>query len=144
MLATARRGVEEGAHTVVVIGHSLGAAVGQFAAVYLAQELGVSVTTRLFGPPRVGTKGWADQVDSTLVDAQQAIHSTDIVPHLALRRQGFERSGGEVWIDYEGRWLACSGRENAACANSVPASDRTYEFHSGPFDGVRMGWGCYP
>jgi Lipase (class 3) len=46
---------------VLVTGHSLGAAIGVFDGVYLRGILGdeVSVTTHVFGLPRVGNSIWA-------------------------------------------------------------------------------------
>lgn len=57
-----------GSKSVLVTGHSLGAAIASIDGMMLRMKLdpSVAVTTTVFGLPRVGNKAWADLVDSTV------------------------------------------------------------------------------
>ncbi len=57
-----------GSKKVLVVGHSLGAAIASIDGMMLKMKLdpSVAITTTVFGLPRVGNKAWADLVDQTV------------------------------------------------------------------------------
>ena len=57
-----------GSKKVLVVGHSLGAAIASIDGMMLKMKLdpSIAVTTTVFGLPRVGNQAWADLVDQTV------------------------------------------------------------------------------
>ncbi|ORX35264.1 Alpha/Beta hydrolase protein [Kockovaella imperatae] len=109
VVAQARQG------DILVVGHSLGAALTQITATYLQKQFPARVVTaKSFAPPRSGNKAWADYVDVTLgSNTGHMINYADDVPHLPPRPWHFQHASGEIWILKDGTtYEACGGREN--------------------------------
>lgn len=153
---TVQAAVQGGTTNVIVLGHSLGGAVGQMLGVYLTSLLGSSATVyvRTFAPARVGNPAWADYVDATMGErSQHMVNFNDPVPHLPPLAWGFRHSGNEVFLDKLGSLdpLVCSGQENSHCADKYEeplnwlASIVQYvdsEVHMGPYVGVTLRGNC--
>lgn len=151
-----QQAVKNGTTNVVVMGHSLGAAVGPLLGLYLNSLLGPSATVqvRIFASPRVGNPQFANYVDAHLGERSQNLNNyNDPVPHLPPRLWGFRHSGGEVYQPTLGSMapVACPGQENKHCAAQFDdpldwlLSYIKYmdgEVHVGPFAGVTFGQGC--
>ncbi|KAH7087903.1 Alpha/Beta hydrolase protein [Auriculariales sp. MPI-PUGE-AT-0066] len=128
--------------TVTVVGHSLGAAIAQVAAVSLKMRLpsGTAVKYVGYSAPRVGNPAWANLVDSSVPDTHHINNKKDIVPIIPGRFLGFAHPSGEIHITSANQWLACTGQdstETGCTIDTVPnilvgdAGD-----HSGPFNGI--------
>jgi len=144
--ATVMSGVQtaisvHGATQIYVVGHSLGAAISLFDALYLHNNINLPITVRLFGLPRVGDQAFANYVDSTLAGLYHVTNDNDIVPHLPPQDFGYEHPSGEVWIAVAGgsTYDFCPGQEDYNCANSVSILDYSTSPHDGPYAGVEMG-----
>lgn len=153
-IATAVQGeVQNGTTNVIVLGHSLGAAVGELLAVYLAKRLdGAAVTARAFASPRVGNVPWANYVDATFPHGsfQYMTNFNDPVPRLPPKDWGFRHPSNEVFITGIGsqQALACSGQENKKCSAQFADPVQFFtslltwmddDVHNGPYAGVKMG-----
>lgn len=135
---------EYGEKRVTVTGHSLGASVGQLAAVYLEGEVGIAYYLG-FAPSRVGNERFADYVDKTLGGRFfYAINGADMVPRLPPRVLGYQHPGGQVWIHPANseHWRFCSGQENKHCSLSVMPVPMQAGTHWGTYFHTAVGWGA--
>ncbi|KAJ6616059.1 Alpha/Beta hydrolase protein, partial [Mycena sp. CBHHK59/15] len=101
--------------SILVTGHSLGAAISLLDAIFLKQQLpsNTSIEVVGFGRPRVGNPTFATWVDSMFGAKNTFVVSRDDpVPHVPLLAQGFQHASGEVWIKDNATTLACDGQEN--------------------------------
>ncbi|KAK0466696.1 Alpha/Beta hydrolase protein [Armillaria novae-zelandiae] len=135
-----------GAQSVVVTGHSLGAALATLDALMFHDALtNISIQTTTFGSPRVGNQAFADFVDSSLSNGgfSRITNKADPVPHLPPLVLDFVHAQGEVHLRDAGAVL-CEGQENKsdACADGVGLLAITdgVDDHIGPyFDGISFG-----
>ncbi|KAJ6455158.1 alpha/beta-hydrolase [Mycena sanguinolenta] len=130
--------------SVLVTGHSLGAAVSLLDAIFLKQQLPSNTSIQVvgFGRPRVGNQAFADWVDSMFGDKNAFVVSRDDpVPHVPLLDQGFVHASGEIWIKDNTTTLSCAGQENPNCSDSVGVLDAAtgVSDHTGPYFGIDMG-----
>ncbi|KAJ7864589.1 Alpha/Beta hydrolase protein [Mycena olivaceomarginata] len=132
--------------SILVTGHSLGAAISLLDAIFLKQQLpsNTSIEVVGFGRPRVGNPAFANWVDSMFGTKNTFVVSRDDpVPHVPLLAQGFQHASGEVWIKDNSTTLACDGQENPNCSDSIGVLDAATGVadHTGPYFGVNMGHG---
>ncbi|PIL34143.1 hypothetical protein GSI_03854 [Ganoderma sinense ZZ0214-1] len=131
-----------GSKKVLVVGHSLGAAIASIDGMMLKMKLDprIAVTTTVFGLPRVGNKAWADLVDRTLgASFTHVTNQDDPVPRVPPQFLNFQHPSNEIHItsvDHSGKTATaelCPGQENRECArgNSFLASSITN--HRGPY-----------
>jgi len=81
-------------YSIVVTGHSLGAAVATLTTLdLLAAKLGVPVSLHNFGSPRVGNDAFATFASNTIVDRTRNTHYKDIVPHVPMHERFTHISG---------------------------------------------------
>ncbi|KAJ7197978.1 alpha/beta-hydrolase [Mycena pura] len=132
-----------GVTTVVVTGHSLGAAIatmtGAMLKLALAPSVKVVVTT--FAPPRGGNKAWADFLDLK-IGGTFVTNQNDPVPTVPPLILGFTHPSGEIHIvdSSQKNLVACPGHDNEHCVagNSILHTDLINHF--GPyFDNVILG-----
>jgi len=140
--------------SVVLVGHSLGAALALLDTVYLPLYLpsGTRVRTIGYGMPRVGNQAFADYVDTMDSDGLTHINNReDPVPVIPPQSAGFVHPSGEVHIQDSGEWLACPGQDNPSqlCIVGDPnvLQDNILSDiidHLGPYDdGIIMGCGAF-
>lgn len=137
--------------SIVLIGHSLGAALALLDTVYLPLHLpsGTRVRTVGYGMPRVGNQAFANYVDAMHGDSLTHINNReDPFPVMPGRSAGFVHPSGEVHIQDSGAWLACPGQDNPSqlcivgdvpnvLQGNIPANIMD---HLGPYDdGITMG-----
>jgi predicted lipase len=145
---------QHSASSVVVTGHSLGAALGLLDSVYLSLHLPASTRVNMvgYGMPRVGNLAFANYVDalhssdSVPVTVTRINNKKDPIPIVPGRFMGFAHPAGEVHIldDSGGAWVACQGQDNPSrlCSvGDVPDVVRSNILdHLGPYDGnIFMG-----
>ncbi|KAL1745053.1 Alpha/Beta hydrolase protein, partial [Schizophyllum fasciatum] len=132
---------------VAVVGHSLGGALAELDAVYLAlnlprtlaaagTEVGLNVSVRAvtFGKPRVGNAAWAALVDKHV----------NVVPIVPPRALNYLHPRGEVHLLGPGDAVACPGNDDAddpQCQiKSVPSVfNGSVMDHLGPYEGIMIG-----
>ena len=98
---------------------SLGAATIAHTNLYPADQ--IKLVT--FGQPRVGDKGYAAAVDSTIAYAYRVVHKNDIVPQLPPQfLKGYHHHKSEVWYDNSmnvgATFTECDVDEGAQCSDS--------------------------
>lgn len=106
-------------YSVMVTGHSYGAAISQLLAMELERE-GVKTIVYNYGQPRVGDTKYASFVNTVLSEYWRATHNQDIVPHVPPTSVfGYLHSCREVFEDKNGKLNECSelNCEDPNCAN---------------------------
>lgn len=142
---------QHNASSVVLVGHSLGAALALLDAVYLPLHLPSSTHVRVvgYGMPRVGNQAFADHVDTTHRGSVTRINNRkDPIPIVPGRFMGFVHPSGEVHIQgASGAWVACPGQDDTSSLCSV--GDVPHVLlgdildHLGPYDdGIYVGRWC--
>ncbi|KAK7721860.1 hypothetical protein SLS63_009385 [Diaporthe eres] len=132
-------------HTLVVTGHSLGAAVGTIAAVHL-REAGYPCDLYTFGSPRVGNEGFVQFIASQDGREYRVTHSDDPVPRSPPIDEpfgglfgsfggGYRHTSPEYWLTVEdGRYVPassvtsenmvlCEGIDNEECNGGTGGFD---------------------
>ncbi|KAJ3998648.1 alpha/beta-hydrolase [Lentinula boryana] len=122
--------IEYQSHSVLITGHSQGAAIATLGAVMLHEQLDSSIkkSVVVFGLPRMGNEHWANYVDSTIgSDFHRVTDRKDPVVDLPPHLLNFFHPSGEIHIeavDENGqatKVAACPGQENKHCSagNSI-------------------------
>ncbi|KAI0759597.1 lipase [Trametes elegans] len=145
VLAAVKTGLAKHSATkITVTGHSLGAAIAIFDAVFLHLQL-PQTTVRFvgYGMPRAGNQAFADFVDALPISVTHINNQEDIVPILPGRFLGFHHTSGEVHIQDSGEWVSCPGQDNTSKECTVGDVPNIFEGdesdHDGPYDGVKIG-----
>lgn len=132
--------------SVLLTGHSLGAALATIEGVYLPLHIkGATFKTVVFSSPRVGNEAFANYVDAH-GGVTRVNNKHDLVTIIPGRGLGYKHAGTELHIQTNGDWVTCPGQDSTAvgCSvNLVPnISAGNIVDHNGPFVGVKMGAGC--
>ena len=106
--------------SVVLTGHSLGAALALLDAVYLPLHLpsDTQFKTFAYGLPRVGNQAFADYVDSHITNLDggtgltRITNKKDPIPTTPGMFLGFHHPSGEIHIEDNNAWDACPGKSN--------------------------------
>mmetsp|Transcript_7682 Transcript_7682/g.11630 ORF Transcript_7682/g.11630 Transcript_7682/m.11630 type:complete len:277 (-) Transcript_7682:65-895(-) len=125
-------------YSVVVSGHSLGAAVATFLTAEL-QAKGI-VTNPIqydYGRPRVGNKQFATQFGNRISSTYRHVNNRDIVPTLPPESFGFHHSVEEIWERPKCVFHQCSdlNGEDPKCSDSLEFRDSVedhlnyFEYH---------------
>ncbi|KAJ7503733.1 Alpha/Beta hydrolase protein [Mycena galericulata] len=120
LLAGVKVGLQStGVKTLVVTGHSLGAALATMTRAIIkgAVDPSVEVVITTFALPRAGNKSWADFLDSEVRPESLPSPADDPVPVLPPMFLGFTQPSGEVHVvdGAEERFVACPGQDNVHC-----------------------------
>lgn len=118
-------------YSVVVIGHSYGAAVGQLLAMELEKE-GVQTKVYNYGQPRVGDAKYATFVNAIINEYWRATHNKDVVPHVPPTTCfGYLHSCREIFEDENGNLKECSSVncEDVQCADQFSLSQTNSDDH---------------
>ncbi|KAI0684506.1 Alpha/Beta hydrolase protein [Cytidiella melzeri] len=141
---------ENGASSVTLVGHSLGAAISLLDAVFLPLHLPSTTKfkTVLYGLPRVGNQDFANYVDAhnPTLQLTHVNNLEDPVPILPGMFLGFHHPSGEVHISDSGgsdAWESCPGQDNPSTLCIVGDVPNIFESdesdHDGPYDGIEIG-----
>ncbi|CAD7698250.1 unnamed protein product [Ostreobium quekettii] len=117
--------------TTYVIGHSMGGAMADLAALWLKFNLSLSdVRVTTFGQPRTGNNQFSDFFGKMINHSWRFTHARDIVPSLPYEFLGYYHTAREIWqrdtldpsspsgVDMTYRVCDGSG-EDPTCHNSV-------------------------
>jgi hypothetical protein len=123
-------------YSVVVTGHSYGAAVGQLLAMELEKE-NIRVQLYNYGQPRVGDIEYAMFVNTILRNYWRVTHNRDIVPHVPPKKIvniQYLHSCTEIFENEMGELTLCSSTdsEDIQCSNqfSLKQTDiRDHEYY---------------
>ena len=86
---------------LLITGHSLGAAIGSFAALEIQKYVHNVDIFYNFGQPRVGNAAFKDHIESQLshLFIARVTHYKDIFVHLPTQDMGFTHYGNEVYLN---------------------------------------------
>jgi len=119
-------------YSVVVTGHSYGAACGQILAMELVKN-GISVKLYDYGQPRVGDAAYAAFVNTKVSEYYRTTHNKDIVPHVPpIEGFGYQHSCREIFEDSTGKLTVCSASncEDPKCADQFNLVQTNGDDHS--------------
>jgi hypothetical protein len=138
--------------SVLVTGHSLGAALATLTALDIAhQQPSYDVTLWNFGSPRIFDEygaDWAGSSESGISIGGRRTHYQDIVPHLPPFSFGFYHVDNEIYeggpiSSYPnfpgGPMVKCEGEENPYCADQWSTATSVADHLL--YNGVKMGTG---
>ncbi|CCM03519.1 uncharacterized protein FIBRA_05653 [Fibroporia radiculosa] len=134
----------QGADTVILVGHSLGAAIAELDAMFMTLNLpsNIAIKARTYGTPRVGNPAWADLFDEMVPNFTRMNNEKDPIPIVPGRFLGFEHPETEVHIvsEADNNVVACPGNDDATDAQctimTVPnVLDGDILDHLGPYPG---------
>ena len=119
-------------YSVVVTGHSYGAACGQLLAMEL-ERAGIQTKVYDYGQPRIGDAKYAGFTNTVIDEYWRATHNKDIVPHVPPI-QGFDylHSCREIFEDINGNLTECSETdcEDPKCADQYSLYETNGTDHS--------------
>ncbi|KIY63329.1 lipase [Cylindrobasidium torrendii FP15055 ss-10] len=133
-----------GVSDVVLVGHSLGAALSLLDAAYLPLHLPNANFRYIgFALPRVGNQEWADYLDSNVKgDLVHITNKDDLVPILPGRGLGYHHPSGEVHITDANVWNSCPGQDSTADGCTIEDVPNIFagdlDDHRGPYNGVTI------
>lgn len=119
-------------YSVVVTGHSYGAACGQLLAMELVKN-GINVKLYDYGQPRVGDANYAAFVNTKISEYYRTTHNKDIVPHVPpIEGFGYQHSCREIFEDSTGKLNVCSATncEDPKCADQFSLVQTNGDDHS--------------
>lgn len=117
--------------TIIVTGHSYGAAVAQIIGMELV-NLGLSCQVYNFGQPRIGDDKYAAFVNTKLKNYWRFTHNKDIVPHVPpMSGLDYVHSCGEIFENENGALKTCSmtNCEDETCADQYSLKETNGDDH---------------
>jgi len=91
-----------GLRKIIVTGHSLGGAIGTFAAIDLYSEFKdiTDISLYTFGSPRVGNSNWFSYFEKFNIPTFRFVNNLDVVPHVPPRLVfDYHHVAQEFWYD---------------------------------------------
>ena len=119
-------------YSVMVTGHSYGAACGQLLAMELVKN-SINVKLYNYGQPRVGDAKYAAFVNTKISEYYRTTHNKDIVPHVPpIEGFGYQHSCREIFEDSTGNVTVCSANncEDTKCADQFSLIQTNGDDHS--------------
>jgi len=145
---------DKNVNSVIVSGHSLGAALAIMTSVYLNQQLNnatvnpaatnpgkTTISTVVFGSPRGGNQAYADFVDQNLPGLVHMHNQNDLVPTVPPHELDYQHPSGELFVQPADPHtvVSCPGQENENCSAGNDLVDVSIADHAGPYAGALMG-----
>lgn len=124
---------ENPGYSLVVTGHSLGAAVATLAAGYLRQA-GYALDLYTFGSPRVGNDVFVNFIDAQDGAEYRVTHFDDPVPRVPPIITGYSHTSPEYWLSDGSATttsygvadiIVCEGTTNITCNGGTTGLDAT-------------------
>ncbi|KAI9295218.1 alpha/beta-hydrolase [Neoconidiobolus thromboides FSU 785] len=129
---------------LVVVGHSLGGAIGNLAAIDLQASQKLSwgnIQLFTYGQPRVGNADFANWFDSLNLLSTRVTNDQDIVPHVPPRSMSFNHYFVEMWLHKNSAKICSTSQiEDASCSLSAEPFLNVSD-HLTYWD-VRLGGSC--
>ena len=119
-------------YSVMVTGHSYGAACGQLLAMELVKK-GINVKLYNYGQPRVGDSNYAAFVNTKIDEYYRTTHNRDVVPHVPpIEVLGYLHSCREIFENSSGELTICSASncEDPMCADQFSLTQTNIDDHS--------------
>ena len=109
----------------VISGHSLGAAMANFAYLDACKSLGKIDLLITYGCPRIGNPSYASFFrENVCGETVRVVHNKDPVPHFPWNILGFEHAQSEIfYTNHEGGgFVFCRDSEDEKCSKNIVAS----------------------
>jgi len=127
-------------YTILVTGHSLGAAMATLTAADIVMDGHDNVRLFQFGSPRVGNTAFAEWYSSQVHDRNRVTHHKDMVPHAPMHERFTHISGEYYEPNDKPAVVSCEGYEDPDC--SYQWSITSISDHLLYMDVVMGGDGC--
>jgi len=136
--------------TIVVTGHSLGAALATLSAVSVSKtfEDKVPILIYNYGSPRVGNKAFVNFINSKMapngpfIGLYRVVNNGDLVafspPRSFMGFDAYAHVSTEIWLTRNSEFKICNPGEDITCSLSVPDINRN-PFDHGTYFGFDMG-----
>jgi len=125
--------------TLIVTGHSLGAAIAQFYAMHVYANFGLQPITYTYGNPRIGNQQLSTYFDSIISTAYRTNNNRDIVPHLPPNAFGFVEAGTLVFCTDDTNCDVEPGAENDGGLFHTSVSDHGHYLGINYFNYISLG-----
>ncbi|KAJ3491706.1 hypothetical protein NLI96_g520 [Meripilus lineatus] len=135
------------AQKVILVGHSLGGALSELAALYMTLNLPSNVHVKgvTYGTPRVGNSEFAKFFNSKVHDFYRINNERDLIPLVPFIEMGYRHPHGEIHIISPNNAVACPWNWNDAfsplcTSGAVPdIFEGDILDHLGPYQGIEIG-----
>jgi hypothetical protein len=120
-------------YSLVIVGHSLGAAWAYLNAGYLAGKNSISIAALYtFGQPLLGNSIFVDQLAKKIGIKKiiRVVNKNDIVPHIGCAECKQPNEPAEKWISMNNQWIDCQGGHDMNCSSGLPCNELSWTEHS--------------
>jgi hypothetical protein len=101
-------------YNIIIVGHSLGGALGNILAVDLSREyLDAKVVLYSYGAPKVGKAEFCKIFADCGIDHYRIVNNADCVPRLPRSYMFFQHTGKEILLGKKGFWWFGSSEDHA-------------------------------
>lgn len=120
-------------YSLVIVGHSLGAAWAYLNAGYLASKKSISIAALYtFGQPLLGNLIFVDQLAKEIGIEKiiRVVNKNDIVPHIGCIGCQQPTEPAEKWISMNNQWVDCQGGHDMKCSKGLLCNELSWNEHS--------------
>ena len=120
-------------YSLVIVGHSLGAAWAYLNAGYFAGKSSIPIAALYtFGQPLLGNSIFVDQLAKKIGINKiiRVVNKNDLVPHIGCAECKQPKEPAEKWISMNNEWIDCEGGDDMKCSSGVPCKELSWTEHS--------------
>jgi len=120
-------------YSLVIVGHSLGAAWAYLNAGYFAGKDSIPIAALYtFGQPLLGNSIFVDQLAKKIGIKKiiRVVNKNDLVPHIGCEECEQPIEPAEKWISMDNKWIDCQGGHDMKCSSGLPCNELSWTEHS--------------
>jgi hypothetical protein len=120
-------------YSLVIVGHSLGAAWAYLNAGYFAGKNSIPIAALYtFGQPLLGNSIFVDQLATKIGIKKiiRVINKNDLVPHIGCEECEQPKEPSEKWISMNNQWIDCQGGHDMKCSSGLQCNELSWTEHS--------------
>lgn len=120
-------------YSLVIVGHSLGAAWAYLNAGYFAGKDSIPIAALYtFGQPLLGNSIFVDQLAKKIGINKiiRVVNKNDLIPHIGCEECEQPKEPAEKWISMNNQWIDCEGGHDMKCSSGLPCKELSWTEHS--------------